>query len=51
MKFIIDTGNVEIIKQLLEWLPADGISINPSLTAKEGKEFFTLVQELLDISS
>ena len=31
--------------------PADGISINPSLTAKEGKEFFTLVQELLDISS
>lgn len=51
MKFIIDTGNVEKIKAVLEWLPADGISINPSLTAKEGKPFFTLVQELLAIST
>jgi TalC/MipB family fructose-6-phosphate aldolase len=51
VKFIIDSGNVPRIQRVLEWLPADGISINPSLTAREGKAFFSLVQELLEISS
>ena len=46
MKFFIDTANLEEIKAGLEMGLVDGVTTNPSLVAKEGKEFRPLVAEI-----
>jgi len=37
MKFFIDTGNIDEIKEGLELGMVDGVTTNPSLVAKEIK--------------
>ena len=49
MKFFIDTGNIDEIKDGLELGMVDGVTTNPSLVAKENKDFDTVVREILEI--
>jgi transaldolase len=51
MKFFLDTGNVDEIKQAHAWGQVDGVTTNPSLVAKEGRDFKQLVLEITSIVS
>ena len=39
MKFFIDTANIKEIKEADSMGMVDGVTTNPSLIAKEGREF------------
>jgi len=49
MKLFIDTANIDEIKQAKSLGLIDGVTTNPTLIAKEGKEFRHLVKEICDI--
>ena len=49
MKFFIDTANIEEIKEAASMGLLDGVTTNPSLVAKEGKDFKQLLNEILEI--
>ena len=49
MKFFIDTANIEEIKKAGELGMVDGVTTNPSLVAKEGREFKGLIKEICEI--
>lgn len=49
MKFFIDTANVDEIKKAWEVGVIDGVTTNPSLLAKEGKEPWSLLKEICQI--
>lgn len=49
MKFFIDTANIEEIKKAKELGMADGVTTNPSLVAKEKREFRGLIKEICGI--
>ncbi len=46
MKFFIDTANLAEIKEANDLGVLDGVTTNPSLVAKEGKEFVPLLKEI-----
>jgi len=49
MKFFIDTANVDEIKEANDLGMVDGVTTNPSLVAKEGKDFRGLIKEICSI--
>ncbi|MCX7987941.1 MAG: fructose-6-phosphate aldolase [Thermodesulfovibrio sp.] len=49
MKFFIDTANIEEIKKAWEVGVIDGVTTNPSLLAKEGREPINLLKEICQI--
>lgn len=49
MKLFIDTANIEEIKEINEWGVICGVTTNPSLIAKEGRDFKEVVKEIADI--
>ena len=49
MKLFIDTANVEEIRAAHELGVVSGITTNPSLIAKEGKDFFATLKEIVAI--
>lgn len=49
MKFFVDTADFDEIAQLNETGLLDGVTTNPSLIAKSGKEFLPLVKEICKI--
>lgn len=49
MKFFIDTANIAEIKEAAALGILDGVTTNPSLVSKEGKDFRTLLNEILEI--
>lgn len=49
MKFFIDTANIEEIKEANELGIICGVTTNPSLIAKEGRDFSEVVQEITSI--
>jgi transaldolase len=49
MKFFIDTANIEEIKEAASLGILDGVTTNPSLVSKEGKDFRKLLDEILKI--
>ena len=49
MKFFIDTANIKQIKEAASYGLLDGVTTNPSLVAKEGKNFRELLDEILKI--
>ena len=49
MKFFIDTANVEDIKMANEMGVICGVTTNPSLIAKEGRDFLQVIREIADI--
>lgn len=49
MKFFIDTANINEIKEAASLGILDGVTTNPSLVSKEGKDFKKLLNEILEI--
>jgi len=49
MKFFIDTANVKEIKEAVAFGFVDGVTTNPSLVAKEGKNFKDLLKEIVEV--
>jgi transaldolase len=49
MKFFIDTANIGEIKEAARMGVLDGVTTNPSLVAKEGKDFRKLLEEICAI--
>jgi len=49
MKFFIDTANIDEIKKANDYGLLDGVTTNPSLVAKEGREFRELITEICGI--
>ena len=49
MKFFIDTANVEEISEAKNMGMADGVTTNPSLIAKEGRDFKEIITEICEI--
>lgn len=49
MKIFIDSANLDEIKKANEWGIIDGVTTNPSLVAKENKDFKEIVQEIISI--
>lgn len=48
MKFFIDTANIIEIKEAEALGILDGVTTNPSLVAKEGKDFLTILKEITE---
>ena len=46
MKFFIDTANVKEIREAASLGIVDGVTTNPSLIAKEGRDFKQVIQEI-----
>lgn len=46
MKFIIDDANIEKIKELYDVFVVDGVTTNPSILAKNGKQPFETLKEI-----
>jgi transaldolase len=51
MKFFVDTANLEDIKALAATGMVDGVTTNPSLAAKEGKDFLSMIAEICAVVS
>jgi transaldolase len=49
MKIFIDTANLDEIREANSWGIIDGVTTNPSLVAKEGKDFKKLIEEICSI--
>ena len=49
MKLFIDTANVDYIKEANDWGVICGVTTNPSLIAKEGRDFKEVVKEITEI--
>ncbi|OPL16764.1 MAG: fructose-6-phosphate aldolase [delta proteobacterium MLS_D] len=49
MKFFLDTGNIDEIREGIGMGMVDGVTTNPSLIAKEKKDFEAVVKEVLAI--
>lgn len=46
MKLFIDTANIDEIREVNSWGVLDGVTTNPTLLARENKDFKTLVDEI-----
>jgi transaldolase len=51
MKIFLDTANVKEIREAHSWGILDGVTTNPSLVAKEGRDFIQVVKEITQITS
>ena len=49
MKLFLDSANLDQIKEALSWGAIDGVTTNPSLVAKEGREFFPLLKDICEL--
>ena len=49
MKFFIDTANIDEIKEAQSMGMVDGVTTNPSLIAKEGRDFEEVIREICEI--
>lgn len=49
MKLFLDTANIEQIKEAVSWGAIDGVTTNPTLVAREGKEFEPLIKEICSV--
>ncbi len=50
MKFFADTSDIDEIKDLAEYGLLDGVTTNPSIIAKSGREFIPLIKEICEIT-
>jgi transaldolase len=51
MKFFLDTANLDEIRSAQRWGILDGVTTNPTLVAKEGMDYRTIVREIASITS
>jgi len=49
MKFFVDTGDLEEIKDLASTGLLDGVTTNPSLIAQSGKKFIPLIEDICKV--
>ncbi len=49
MKIFLDTASINEIREANSWGILDGVTTNPSLVAKEGKDFLDVVREICAI--
>lgn len=49
MKFFVDTANIDDIKELESSGLLDGVTTNPSIIAKSGRQFLPLIEEICGI--
>ena len=49
MKFFIDTANIAEIKEAHNMGMVDGVTTNPTLIAKEGRDFEQIIKEICEI--
>jgi transaldolase len=49
MKFFIDTANIDEIREAHAMGMVDGVTTNPSLVAREGRDFETIIREICEI--
>ena len=49
MKIFIDTANIDEIKEAASWGILDGVTTNPSLIARTGRDFRSVVEEICEI--
>jgi len=49
MKIFLDTANIDEIREANSWGILDGVTTNPSLVAKEGKDFLDVVRAICAI--
>jgi len=49
MKLFIDTANLDDIREAASWGILDGCTTNPSLIAREGKDFAEVIYEICEI--
>ena len=49
MKFFIDTANIDEIREVNEMGILAGVTTNPSLSAKEGRDFNEVIKEIANI--
>ncbi len=49
MKFFLDTANLDEIREAASWGQVDGVTTNPSLIAKEGRDFRQVIEEICRI--
>lgn len=49
MKFFVDTADINDIKDLASTGLLDGVTTNPSLIAKSGKQFIPLIEEICGV--
>lgn len=51
MKFFVDTADINDIKEMAETGLIDGVTTNPSLILKSGKDFLPLIKEICSVVS
>lgn len=49
VEFYIDTANIDEIREVSEWGVLAGVTTNPSLVAKEGRDFREVIDEVTGI--
>ncbi len=49
MKLFIDTANIDEIKEISDWGVICGVTTNPSLIAREGRDFKEVIKEITTI--
>ncbi|HVN84070.1 MAG TPA: fructose-6-phosphate aldolase [Candidatus Binatia bacterium] len=49
MKLFIDTANLDEIREVASWGILDGVTTNPSLVAKTGRDFESVIKEICAI--
>lgn len=49
MKLFIDTANVDEIREISQWGILEGVTTNPSLIAKEGRDLKEVIMEIVDL--
>ena len=49
MQFFVDSADLQAIKDLADTGMVDGVTTNPSLVAKSGQDFKTLIAEICDL--
>lgn len=49
MKLFIDTANIDEIKEVAQWGVLSGVTTNPSLIAKEGRNLNDVIEEITNL--
>ena len=49
MEYFLDTANLEEIKRIIDIFPIRGVTTNPSIIAKEKRDFKTIIKDIFEI--
>lgn len=49
MEYYLDTADIKAIKHCNEFYPVSGVTTNPSIIAKENRDFWSIIKDIRDI--